>query len=155
MIANQNALTAFRNWRKDIQENNIAQAILDSSYTQKSFKAIINKATDLLPGEFVKENRIQGTVVQKADFVIRLKKAKVLLAVEAKAIGVRVDAYKRMKEIRDKKNDWTAVFGNDIVVGAVLTGFIPVDEVRSLINAGIKVFWEHNLNPFASYLKKS
>lgn len=145
LIANQNSLTVFRNWRKEIQENHIVEAILSASYSKSSRKGMIKNITDVLPGEFLSETKIEGRSVQKADFVVRLKTSSKLLMIEAKAVGVKIDAYKRLKEIRDKGNDWGASLGPGIIVGTVLGGFIPLTEVENLLKTGIKVYWEHDL----------
>ena len=61
-----------------------------------------------------------------------------------KAIGVRIDAFKRIKECREKFNDWRQAFGkNGAVYGALLSGFIPESECRSINEDGGMIFWEH------------
>ncbi len=154
LIGDQNSATAFRNWRKDLQEKRIAAAISSAGYTEAGRRRMIVKVTDLLPGQYYRECRIKGASVQKADFAIRLKESKKLLALEAKAVGVRIDAFKRIKECRDKAEDWKRHFGGEMLFGAVIAGFVPGSELVSLTSGGHLVFWEHSLEELAKYISR-
>lgn len=77
-----------------------------------------------------------------------------MIALEAKAIGVRIDAYKRIKEVRDKASAWSRLLGTRIQTGAVIAGFVPVGEVESLSEAEIPHFWEHELERLTTYLRR-
>ena len=129
LIANQNSNTAFRNWRRELQESSTAQQAVEAGYTSVTTRRIITSVNDILPGQYSRECRIQGKNNQKADIVVRLKRSRRLLLIEAKAIGVRIDAFKRIKECRDKFNDWKQTFGNQAEVGVMLSGFMPEGEV--------------------------
>jgi uncharacterized protein (DUF2062 family) len=98
---------------------------------------------------------VKGRNVQKADFAVRLKSTQKLLLLEAKAVGVKIDAFKRIKECREKADDWRQKFGDKVVVGAVIAGFIPLSEVESLVRSKIEVFWEHRLDQLTEFLAKS
>ncbi|MBP0003883.1 MAG: XamI family restriction endonuclease [Cyanobacteria bacterium SBC] len=154
LIGNQNSTTAFRNWRKDLQENQIALAISQAGYIEVASRTTIRKITDLLPGQYSRERKVQGHNIQKADFAIRLKKSKKLMLLEAKAIGVRIDAFKRIKECRDKAQEWQNSFGKNLIFGAILAGFVPISEVESLISSGHLVFWEHRLEELSQLLSE-
>lgn len=149
LISNQNSNTAFRNWRKELQETTAVKQLVRAGYVSIPKRKLISSIEDLLPGQFTRECRVQGINVQKADIVIRLKKSKKLLLIEAKAIGVRIDAFKRIKECREKFNDWKQAFGrNGAVYGALLSGFIPMSECRSINEDGGMIFWEHKEDLF-------
>lgn len=144
LISNQNSNTIFRNWRKELQETTAVEQLVKAGYTSAPDRKIISSVEDLLPGQFTRECKVQGINIQKADIVVRLKKSKKLLLIEAKAIGVRIDAFKRIKECRDKFNDWRQAFGrNGAEYGALLSGFIPESECRSINEDGGMIFWEH------------
>lgn len=155
LISNQNSSTAFRNWRKELQETSAVQQAVNAGYTSVGTRKIVTSISDILPGQYSRECRIQGRNVQKADIVIRLKKSQKLLLIEAKAIGVRIDAFKRVKECREKFDDWKATFGDQVEVGVVLSGFIPEKEYLSLIEAGAHVFWEHRENDLYEFITKN
>lgn len=154
LIANQNSSTAFRNWRKELQETSAANQAVQAGYTSVVTRRIISDIDDLLPGQYSRECRVQGRNVQKADIAIRLKHSRKLLLIEAKAIGVRIDAFKRIKECREKFDDWKQTFGNNVEVGVVLSGFIPEREYYSLIDEGAFVFWEHRESDLYEFIKE-
>ncbi|MBP5227279.1 MAG: XamI family restriction endonuclease [Kiritimatiellae bacterium] len=154
LIANQNSSTAFRNWRKELQETAAVNQIVKAGYVSVPTRRIITRTDDILPGQFSRECRVKGRNVQKADIAVRLKRTHKLLLIEAKAIGVRIDAFKRIKECREKFNDWKQTFGNQIEVGVVLSGFIPAREYQSLVDEGAHVFWEHRKADLYDFVKK-
>lgn len=154
LMANQNAATDFRNWRKDLQENKVERAIIEASYRLVTERPVIRDITTIPPGTFVKECKIGRRSPQKADFVIRSKNGRRLIALEAKAIGVRIDAYKRIKEVRDKAAAWEGLFGTAIRAVAVIAGFVPEDQVQSLVDSRIPFFWEHSLIGLRRYLDR-
>ena len=125
-----------------------------AGYTSVVTRRIVTNINDILPGQFSRECRIQGRNVQKADIVVRLKRSKKLLVIEAKAIGVRIDAFKRIKECREKFDDWKQTFGDQVEVGVVLSGFVPPQEFQSLIDEGAHVFWEHKESDLYDYISK-
>lgn len=153
LIANQNSATAFRNWRKELQETTAVEGIVKAGYVSVQTRRIVTSIDDLLVGQYSRECRVQGRNVQKADLAVRLKKSGKLLLVEAKAIGVRIDAFKRVKECREKFDDWRERFGEDIVCAVVLSGFVPQKEYESLVKAGGVVFWEYDIAALTRYLR--
>lgn len=144
LIANQNSATDFRNWRKELQETSAVKEVVAAGYTSVPVRKMITSVNDILPGQYSRECRIKGNnTTQKADIVIRLKKSEKMLLIEAKAVGVKLDAFKRIKECRDKFDDWKATYGNAVEVGVVLSGFIPDKECITLLNTGAHIFWEY------------
>lgn len=153
LLANQNSATAFRNWRKELQETTAAEAIVKAGYASVQTRRIVTSADDLLAGQYSRECRVKGRNVQKADLVVRLKASGRLMLIEAKAIGVRIDAFKRVKECREKFDDWKSQFGDGIVCAVVLSGFVPQKEYESLLHEGGLVFWEHGIDSLAAFLR--
>jgi len=151
--ADQNAQTRYRNWRKDQQEHAIASAIVEFGYTKSSFTGIVSKSTDIKLGEYTQEVRIQGRTRQKADLVVRSKKNKKIVLIEAKAVGVEIDSTKRIKECCDKANDWrsSTSLDNPLVV-AVIAGFFNSTGIQNLQASEIQVIWEHRLTDLKEIL---
>lgn len=153
LVSDQNAQTHYRNWRRDKQENAIASAIVNLGYTKSSFTGIVSKKTDINLGEYTQEIRVEGRTRQKADLVVRSKKSKKIVCIEAKAVGVEIDSTKRIKECCDKANDWRS--SNSLeqpVVVAVIAGFFNLTGIQNLQASGIKVIWEHRLSDLAEVL---
>lgn len=154
LIANQNSNTVFRNWRKELQETAAVNEIVKAGYSSVETRKTITGLDDLLPGQYSRECVVKGRNKQKADIVVRLKGSRKLLLIEAKAIGVRIDAFKRIKECREKFDDWKETFGKDVEVCVVLSGFIPSGEYNSLVDEGINVFFEHKIKDLYDFVSK-
>lgn len=153
IAADQNAQTRYRNWRKDQQEHAIASTIVKLGYTKSSFVGIVSKSTDINLGEYTQEVKVQGRTRQKADLVVRSKKSKKIVLIEAKAVGVEIDSTKRIKECCDKANDWrSAASLDDPVVVAVIAGFFNSTGIHNLEASKIQVIWEHRLTDFKGVL---
>lgn len=151
LIAGENADTEWRNWRKRRQEAAIRAIIESQGFTLDRHRDVIRRVADLPTGHYSVERQVAGRPTQKADFSVGLSNGK-LVAVEAKAVGVKIDSTKRMKEIRNKHTAWNTEFGRQIEVCAILAGWIPTNEIESLRDEGIHFFWEHQLEVFAEFL---
>ena len=68
---------------------------------QTTHRGNVERISDINPGSYSKERRVQGRTIQKADLTVRHRDGKRLILIEAKAIGVEIDAYKRVKECCD------------------------------------------------------
>ena len=106
LIADQNAQTEFRNWRRLSQETHIEDQLVVLGYMQTTHRGNVERISDINPGSYSKERRVQGRTIQKADLTVRHRDGKRLILIEAKAMGVEIDAYKRVKECCDKAADW-------------------------------------------------
>jgi hypothetical protein len=147
VASDQNAQTAYRNWRKQQQEQVVVRELVNSGYTASSFGGTVLNCTDIKIGEYTKEKRVQGRTVQKADVIFRHKQTKKLVLVEAKAVGVELDATKRIKECCDKAGDWaTSVALGSPTVIAVIAGFFSPTQISNLESSGVTVVWEHRIS---------
>jgi hypothetical protein len=147
VMADQNALTKLRNLRKQFQEDKIQATLVDAGLVEVEKRATIKAIDDVPEGHFSRECKVEvGGDRQKADFGIRTPDGGLLL-LEAKAVGVRVDGFKRMKEVRDKASEWRSPKGPGpmVRVGAVIAGFLEPGQVNTLTKAGVSVYWEHRL----------
>ena len=147
LIADQNAQTNYRNWRKTQQEMLVERHLVDCGYIKSGFRGEVSRATDIEIGEYSKERKVRGVSSQKADLVVRSRTSRRLLLIEAKAVGVQLDAFKRVKECCDKARDWrgSAELDRPLVV-AVIAGFFVETNIQTLVKAGVEVVWEHRLS---------
>lgn len=153
IASDQNAQTRYRNWRKDQQEHAIASALVALGYTKSSYRGIVTKHTDIKIGEFTQELKVKGRTRQKADLIVRSKKTKKLVLIEAKAVGVELDSTKRIKECCDKANDWKSGRNLDKpVVATVIAGFFTSTGIQNLLASRISVIWEHRLPDLSKIL---
>lgn len=142
-IAEQEATTYYRNWRKDQQEQKVAETLEDAGYSDSGYTGKISSLDDIPVGTYAEESKVAGDDTQKADFIVR-PTTDCLVFIEAKAIGVRVDSHKRVKEIRNKASDWENEFDEAETV-AVIEGWTTGEKVRTMMDDGIDVYWEHRI----------
>jgi hypothetical protein len=147
IAADQNSQTAYRTLRKKIQESKISAYLQKRGYVKTKFRGVIKSVDDIARGEFSSEVKVLGRTKQKADFAFRQKVSGQLVLIEAKAVGVELDATKRTKECCDKANDWRSSrkLSSPCVV-AVLAGYFAVSNLASLLSSKVIVAWEHNLS---------
>jgi hypothetical protein len=153
IAADQNAQTRYRNWRKDQQEHSVASELIKLGYVKSNYAGVVTRDTDINIGEYTQELRIKGRTTQKADSVVRSKKTKKLVLIEAKAVGVEIDSTKRIKECCDKANDWKS--SDDLSapqVISVIGGFFTTTGIENLEASQIGVVWEHRLADLGNYL---
>ena len=153
IAADHNAQTTYRNWRKEQQERVVVSELIKAGYTLSGFQGTIQMQTDVKIGEYKTETKVKGRTVQKADAVFRCKKTKRLVLVEAKAVGVELDATKRIKECSDKARDWTS--SPDLkkpLVIAVIAGFFSPIQIANLEASGVNVVWEHRIKDLHGFV---
>jgi hypothetical protein len=142
----QNAETVYRGWRKEQQELAIVGQLISMGYLQSSMRGAIQQQSDLKIGEYTSERKVRARTVQKADLAFRSKRSGRLTLIEAKTVGVEIDATKRSKECCDKANDWksASLLGPPDVI-AVIAGFFTQTNLDNLRASGVRVIWEHRL----------
>ncbi len=153
MAADQNAQTRYRNWRKEQQEQAIIGKLVGSGYVKSGFTGVIGKHTDIGIGEYTNEIRVKGRTVQKAEVAFRSHRTHRLVLIEAKAVGVELDATKRIKECCDKANDWSSAANlSSPQIVAVIAGFFTQRNISNLEASGVHVVWEHDMGELADRL---
>ena len=152
IAADQNAQTRYRNWRKEQQEQAVIAKLVSLGYTRSTFSGVVRKATDINIGEYTTEIKVKGRTTQKADVVFRSKRNKGVVLIEAKAVGVELDATKRIKECSNKAEDWRAsrLLESPKVV-AVIAGFFTKTNIEDLHGSGIQIVWEHELKEMEKF----
>jgi hypothetical protein len=121
----------------------------------------ISKIDDVQAGHFVTEKVILAGLGrnQKSDLTARpidqpaLLHPPRLFCIEAKAVGIRIDSAKRLKELNDKFTDWAGSAIPITTIG-VCSGFFNLLELMATIRVrGIPIFFEHDLAPLGDFLK--
>ena len=155
LAADQNAQTAYRNWRKDRQEQAIADEMRALGYVKSSYSGVIESNTDISVGQFTQELKVKGRTRQKADLALRRSDGKLAL-IEAKAVGVELDSTKRIKECCDKSNDWrSAADLDDPMIIAVIAGFFTKTGISNLRASSVNVVWEHRLSDLKALVSQT
>jgi hypothetical protein len=179
LVSNQNTATRYRNLRKERQERAIAGALealglrpqerlgLPPTRRPRRKKGEppppraprrpggIDSIDDVQPGHYVKEKKIlaRSEKRQKADLTVRPESVEALYCIEAKAVGIRIDSTKRLKELNDKFTDWTKSTLPITTVGVCAGFFNDLELIATIRGRGIPLFFEHDLARLTSFLR--
>lgn len=167
LLANQNTATRYRNQRKGRQEKAIGDALCEIGLTfqtrlcpapkgqKRPGAGGIHFPTDVAPKCFVKEKKILAgsEKKQKADLTARPSDDERLFCIEAKAVGIRIDSTKRLKELNDKFTDWKKSTLPITTVGVVAGFFNDIELIATIKRRGIPIFFEHDLSSLAVFLQ--
>ena len=88
---------------------------------------------------------------QEVDIACGLR-GTVVLAVECKVTNDVTNSVKRINDVLKKAAAWRSHWGSFIVSAAVLQGVIKFGDVKRLLDAGVEVFWAHQLDLFSDWL---
>ena len=106
----------------------------------------------LAPGEFCREVLVAGI---KCDVPVGLRDGRFLL-LECKVSNSATNSVKRLnREVGGKANEWRRRFGERAVTGTVLAGVFKAKNLFDAQEAGVVIFWEHDLTPLVSFLTQS
>lgn len=155
LVAEQKIKTLMRNRPSRDQEEAVRSALIK----QARFKMVSAHPIDIVsdapqPGQvFDKETSVGGV---RADIVLGLHDGR-FMALECKVSNSGVNSYKRLNhEVTDKVEKWSAMFGNNGVVGGcVLQGIFEVDNLMSAQQSGVSIFWSRDLGALVSYVEST
>jgi hypothetical protein len=177
--SNQNTATKYRTQRKERQEQAIAVALQGMGLIfqaklcahrppRRRKKSVattdpppprllggIDSVENVLPNHYVKEKKILGgsQKKQKSDLTARPSTAELLFCIEAKAVGIKLDSTKRLKELNDKYTDWEASNLPITTVGVLAGMFSEAELVATIKERKIPIFFEHNLAKLVEFLR--
>lgn len=155
LIADQRTKTAMRTAPSHSQERAVRAALTTYAHFETVPAHDIATLGDApRPGQvFSREASVGGV---KADVVLGLYDGRIM-ALECKVSNSGVNSYKRLNhEVTDKVVKWHNMFGrNGIVGGCVLQGVFEVDNLMSAQDAGVSIFWSHDLNPLLAFIEST
>lgn len=179
LVSNQNTATKYRNQRKVKQEAAISEVLRgmglspqerlgpppaprkprkpDDPPAPRPPRRLggIDAVDDVQPRHFVREKKILGGSEkrQKSDLTARPSSAEKLFCIEAKAVGIRIDSTKRLKEMNDKYTDWAKSRLPVTTVGVVAGFFNSIELIATVQKRGIPIFFEHDLARLVAFLQ--
>lgn len=131
------------------QEAATSAALADAGLQLDSSRSQILFIDDMARGTFAKERRIAGA---KCDVPARLADGR-LLALECKVSNGPKNGWKRVnREVVGKAEGWRQHFGVQVLTGLVVAGVFDVSSLRAAQNAGVALFWEHDLTSLAEFV---
>lgn len=153
LIASSRSQTFRRNTSKQDQEEQIATALRRAGFIEVPTREITNIREAPNPGEFCHESSLGGS---KADIIVGLWDHRIL-AVEAKVSNSSTNSVKRVnREAAAKATAWIAKFGAlGVVPSAVLSGVFKVHNLLSAQDAGLTIFWAHDLDELIEFIDRT
>jgi hypothetical protein len=101
-------------------------------------------------GTYSRERKVAGA---KCDVPARLHDGR-LLALECKVSNGPKNSWKRVnREVGGKAEGWRQHFGAQVLTGVVLAGVFDLSCLRAAQDAGVIIFWEHDLTALAGFVR--
>lgn len=153
LIASSRSQTFRRNISKRDQEEQVAAALRSAGFIEVPTREIDTLREAPNSGEFCHESLLGGS---KADIIVGLWDDRVL-AVEAKVSNSSTNSVKRVnREAAAKAASWIQKFGTrGVVPSAVLSGVFKVHNLLSAQDAGLTIFWAHDLNKMLDFIEST
>lgn len=130
------------------QEAAVRQLLSDREYEEVP-RRTITLSGGLEPRQFMGETRVAG---RKCDVPVGLVDGRFLL-LECKVSNTGVNSVKRLNnDVAVKARYWNEQLGQRAVTGAVLAGVFELTNLRDAQDAGVAIFWEHDLAPLEDFL---
>jgi hypothetical protein len=152
LMAKQATDTESRTESSAAQERSIIEMLLANGWIQVPPSPILSQGA-LNAGEFAhKVKCATRTEPQEADIACGID-GRVILAMECKVSNDRTNSIKRINDVLKKAEAWKVHWGSFVKPAALLQGVFKPADVDRLSDAGIDVFWSHNLDRFIDRLK--
>lgn len=151
-IANQQLVTLQRSRAAAAQENAVLQLLHAKGWTRQP-GSLLNKRASLPRMHYMYKTRYATatTTAQEVDIALGLKNT-VVLAMECKVSNDETNSVKRVNDVLKKATAWKEHWGSFVKTAALLQGVIASKDVERLLDAGVEVFWSHDLAAFADWI---
>lgn len=153
LMAVQKDATDRRNTLADAQETAVVDLLRANGWTKLPSKLVDERAQ--VPNKhFMRKTRFATgpDKSKEVDIACGLAKSYVL-AMECKVANDPTNAVKRVDEVLNKAKSWKDNWGTYVRTAALLQGVIEPKDVQRLTDAGVHVFWSHDLNKFSQWLE--
>lgn len=151
LLATQRVQTTRRNADKEHQEREVRSYLARIGLKQVEPRPVptIREAPE--PGEFCGECQLAR---RKADIVVALHDGRVM-PIECKVSNSALNSVKRLNnDAAAKAAQWLDALGrNQVVPAAVLSGVFNKHNLQDAQNAGLTIFWAHNLKPLGRFIR--
>jgi len=146
-------LSTARRKRLSFQQETTLTAVLEADGWARLPSKLINRHYAVPVRHFMHKTRFSTntTASQEVDIACGLKNSYVL-AMECKVTNDETNSVKRVNDILKKATAWKEHWGSFVMTAALLQGVIAPKDVQRLTDAGVLVFWSHDLDTFRSWL---
>ncbi len=154
LIANQRFATERRVAAAALQELSVIALLQAQGWTMRTSSLIDTRAA-LAPREFMHKTRFatspDASQAQEVDIACGLAGTYVL-AMECKVTNDETNSVKRINDVLKKAAAWKNHWGSFVETAALLQGVIKPSDVHRLLDAGVHVFWSHDLATFEDWI---
>ena len=151
LLSQQIVATVRRNRMSTQQETAVVSLLKSKGWTQKT-SALIDSLTDVPAKHYLHKTRFATkNQPQEVDIACGLGKD-VVLAMECKVTNDETNSVKRINDVLKKAKAWQDHWGSFVRTAALLQGVIGYKDVHRLLEAGVEVFWSHNLADFGEWI---
>lgn len=152
ILALERLRTHRRGTSSTSQEEFVGQLLDDTDYERDANSKQVTIIDDMARGTWARERRVAGS---KCDVPVRLWCGR-LLTLECKISNGPKNSWKRLnREVGGKAEQWRAHFGSgQVLTGAVLAGVYDLACLTSAQDAGVVIFWQHDLQPLRDFLEE-
>lgn len=153
VLRGQELLRTYRRSDSAKQEAAVGEALVESGFEFDASRSAITFVDDIGRGAFSRERKVASA---KCDVPARLPCGR-LFAIECKISNGPKNSWKRLnREVGGKAQAWRNHFGQaQIVVAAVLAGVFDLSGLLSAQEAGVVIFWEHDLDALRAFLDET
>lgn len=152
LIANQQLGTLQRGKAAAAQENAVLQLLHAKGWTRQTGSLLDKRAALPLKHYMYKTRYATSTTTpQEVDIALGLKDT-IVLAMECKVSNDQTNSIKRVNDVLKKATAWKDHWGSFVKTAALLQGVIAAKDVERLLDAGVEVFWSHDLPAFEMWL---
>jgi hypothetical protein len=150
LLAAQRIATERRGVGKTAQEGLVKEFLVSMKFTEASRMAISTIVEGPKKGEFCGESQLGS---RKADVIVRLNDTR-LMPIECKVSNSALNSVKRLNnDAAAKAVDWLKGFGtSQVVPTAVISGVFKVNNLMQAQDAGLTLFWAHDLKKLGKFI---
>lgn len=150
LLAAQRVSTARRGFGKSNQEGLVKDFLTSLKYKEVRRMTISTIVEGPANGEFCGESKLGS---RKADVILRLNDTR-LMPIECKVSNSATNSVKRINnDAAAKAVDWLKTFGtNQVVPTAVISGVFKVGNLLQAQEAGLTIFWSHDLKKLGKFI---
>jgi hypothetical protein len=151
MISNQIFNTMRRSRLCEEQEKAVEALLISRGWTKEP-SATLSTPADLAPQHFMRKTRCKTrTATKEVDIACGVNSG-LIMAMECKVTNDETNSVKRIGDVMNKVKAWNDKWATFIQTAALLQGVIKYKSVEELLDAGVEVFWSHDLKRLSDWL---
>lgn len=152
LIASQQVATFQRRKAAEAQEGGVVALLKRKGWICLPSR-LLDRRAELPYKHYMHKTRFATatTAPQEVDIALGMG-GTVVLAMECKVTNDVTNSVKRINDVIKKAAAWRAHWGSFVRTAAMLQGVIAPKDVERLVDAGVEVFWSHDLASFETWI---